>query len=103
MEIASGKYQSTVNAATIAAKTGSMALDLERERDVPGFLLADRDRLRLPAELFVHGLDRVRARRQSRQRKRSVGPGHGIERMVDDAEERAHPFVHVTGERIEHF
>ena len=70
------KIRTAVEAATSAAKSGSIAIEtlrFERERDVFGFLLADRDRLRLRAELLVPRLDRVGPRRQPFERERAVG------------------------------
>src|SRR5664279_877621 len=74
-------------------KSGS---GLEREGDRLGLRRADRDLLRLRAELLVPRFDRVRAGRQVLDRIRAVRRRHREERVRDDTAVGGHPAVHVT-------
>src|SRR5271169_2158145 len=69
---------------------------LERERHRLGLGRADRDLLRLRAELFVPRLDRVRARGQVLDRVGAIRGRHREERVRDDAAVGGHPAVHVA-------
>ena len=64
---------------------------------------ADRHALRHRAELLVPRLDRVGARRQALEIELAVLVGHREERMIEDADIRVHPAVHVALERHHHF
>jgi hypothetical protein len=59
--------------------------------------------LRLRAQRFVPGLDRVGARREPAEAKGAVGSGDSEERMIDHADVRLHPWMDVALERHHHF
>src|SRR5450759_5559310 len=69
---------------------------LEREGDRLGLGRADRDLLRLRAELLVPRFDRVRAGRQVLDRVRAVCGRDREERVRDDTAIGGHPAMHVT-------
>src|ERR1035438_5254716 len=69
---------------------------LEREGDRLGLRRADRDLLRLRAELLVPRFDRVRAGRQVLDRVRAVRGRDREERVRNHAAIGRHPAVHVT-------
>src|SRR5947207_12306236 len=69
---------------------------LERERDLLGFLLAERDALRRRPELLVPRFDRVGARRQIPELELPVVLRHGEVGMRQHADVGVHPAVHVA-------
>src|SRR4030095_2407735 len=80
--------------------TGSSAC--EREGDILRVLCTHGHLLRLAAELLVPRFECVRSRSQPGQRDAAVRGGDAEERMIEHADPRVHPCMHIAAERNHH-